>query len=196
MAKLFLAAIAVFLWLGGPAAQAAETLYLAQSPTIFRGSPGESENVIPHECIRFDPDSVYVAGDAGGYWLAGNGGIITEVDGSRAEARLAVYIIRFYGMTEFCRIGTGRGALTYYLVNGYTPRSRSPSEDCLWFDAAGSQLLERDGQWQLVDRNATALALGRDEAAAKEAVKTIRRKDFSDICFVGRPNPSMVYFIR
>lgn len=122
--------------------------------------------------------------------------MITEVDGGRAEARLAVYIIRLYGMTEFCRIGTGRGAITCYLVNGYAPRGRSPSEDRLWFGSAGSQLLERDGLWQLVDRNDTTLALGRNEAAAKEAVKTIRRNDFSEICFVGRPNPSMVYFIR
>lgn len=69
MARLFLAAIAAFLWLGGLATQAAETLYLAQSPTVFRGSPGESEEGILHECTRFDPDSLYVAGDAGGYWL-------------------------------------------------------------------------------------------------------------------------------
>ena len=48
----------------------------------------------------------------------------------------------------------------------------------------------------MVDRNDTALSLGRDKAAALEAVKTIRARNFSEICFVGRPGPSIVYFIR
>lgn len=159
-------------------------------------SSGDAGNPVRHICVRFDPYSVHVAGDAQGYSLASEGKRITSVDGSRAEARLAVYIIRFYGMNEFCRIGRREPSMTYYLVNGWAPQGRSPSEDCLWFDQTGSQLREIDGRWALVDRNNTVLSLGRNKAAALEVVGAIRSHNFSEICFVGRPGPSMIYYIR
>lgn len=196
MSRLLLTGIfAVLLLNFSGAAQRADSAEL-QAVAATSEQKGEQGEPVRHICVRFDPESVHVAGDARGYWLASEGNRITSVNGSRAEARLAVYIIRFYGMNEFCRIGRGRGAMTYYLVNGWAPQGRSPSEDCLWFDQYGSLLKEVDGQWTLVDRNDTALSLGRNRAAALEAVTAIRDRNFSEICFVGRPSASMIYFIR
>jgi len=186
MARLRLACLCAILLLGLPAAR--------------QQAQGDENNPqgapVRHDCVRFDPNSVRVSGNGRRYSLVSDGTRINRVDGSRAEARLAVYIIRFYGMDEFCRIG-GRGrAMSYYLVKGGAPSGRSPSEDCLWFDQTGSQLQLIDGDWTLVDRNNTALSLGSNRAAAVEALDTIRNRNFNEICFVGRPNASMVYFIR
>lgn len=196
MAKALLAMAASFLWLAGPLAAIAETGDLIQIASATNDQSEVPDDTVRHECISFDPASVYVASDSSGYWLTAGREMIKEVNGSRAEARLAVYIIRYYGMIHYCRIESRRTALTYYLVGGRAPSGRSPSEDCIWFNQTGSRLIHEDGQWLLVDNNGTSLGLGRDEAAAEEAVNTIRRKNFSEICFVGRPNPSMVYFIR
>ena len=196
MTRIFLAGLFAILALDlldrNQQADSAELLMVQYGST-----QSDEEDTAPGQgCIRFDPDDVEVVITPGGYGLSSAGTWITEVEGSRAEARLAVYIIRFYGMDEFCTIGRDGKTLSYYLVNGWAPQGRSPSEDCLWFDSTWSQLKNIDGWWTLVDRNNTALSLGRDKAAAQLAVKTIQAKNFSEICFVGRPNPSMVYFIR
>jgi hypothetical protein len=196
MTRLFLTGLFAVLLLGFPGGgQQAGSAELRMVQYTSEQSD-EEDTAVSDGCVRFDPQDVHVVVNPEGYGLASAGTWITDVTGSRAEARLAVYIIRFYGMDEFCTVGEGGKALSYYLVNGWAPQGRSPSEDCLWFDQTGSQLRELDGRWTLVDRNETALSLGRDKAAAVKAVKTIRARNFSEICFVGRPGPSMVYFIR
>lgn len=196
MTRLFLTSLFAVLLFGFPGGSHQAGSADLQAVETTSQQSGEEDTAVSHECMRFDPQRVHVVENPEGYGLASAGTWITDVTGSRAEARLAVYIIRFYGMDEFCTIGEGGRALSYYLVNGWAPQGRSPSEDCLWFDQTGSQLREIKGRWTLVDRNDTALSLGRDKAAALEAVKTIRARNFSEICFVGRPGPSIVYFIR
>lgn len=191
MGRFTIVGVAAFLALGVSAAAAQQDGTATES-----GTTAQTDQLVSHQCVRFDPDNVSVAGDGQGYALVDGDQWIKDVNGSRAEARLAVYIIRFYGMDEFCRIGQTAGAPTYFLVNGDAPRGRSPSEDCIWFDQTGSQLTENHGQWSLVGRDGTSLSLGRNKAAALEAVSTIRNRNFSEICFVGRPHPSMVYFIQ
>lgn len=151
---------------------------------------------VRHECKKFDPLNLQVAGAEPKYWLTDNGEWIMSIHGSHAEARLALYIIRFYGMDEFCVVGGAPRAMSYFLVKGQAPRGHSPSEDCMWFDKDNLQLRNMAGQWTLADRNNLKMSLGSDEAAAREAFGVIRSRKFSEICFVGRPSASMLYYIQ
>jgi len=138
MGRFALIGMAGFLGLGLSPAAAQQDRTELQVVVGDSSAASEVDAPVPHACVRFDPDSVYVAGDVQGYGLADGDRWIKEVNGSWAEARLAVYIIRYYGMNEFCRVGGRENVLTYFLVNGDAPRGRSPSEDCVWFDQTGS----------------------------------------------------------
>ncbi len=148
------------------------------------------------ECRRFEPGDLEIVWMAGHYGLAQYGEPVLMLGGSRAEARVALFVILHYGINELCGVGgLDRPVMVYFLANRAAPRGRSPGEDCTRFDQAGGRLRERDGYWVFGDRNQDIVWLGRDRGLAVEAVSEIRTKNFSEICRVGGENGSLSYFV-
>jgi 2-haloacid dehalogenase len=73
-----------------------------------------------------------------------------------------------------------------YLVN--TP------DDCLPLDPHALQVRQIGGQWTVVDGDQRVLAFGASSANAERAKAVIVHYGFDRICFVGRPDPPMMYF--
>lgn len=148
------------------------------------------------DCLEFDFNYLTIVEDAGSYGVADNDNWIINVGGSRPEARLALHVMQHYRMDEVCRVGRGRSALTYFLANRYAPNGTIEGQDCIHFDNYRAVVMERNGQWVLTDGSEPLIALGPNPASAEQALATIRQYNFNEICFIGRPDPSMVYFLR
>jgi 2-haloacid dehalogenase len=73
-----------------------------------------------------------------------------------------------------------------YLVN--TP------DDCLPLDPHALHVRQIGGQWTVVDGDQQVLAFGASSANAERAKAVIVHYGFDRICFVGRPDPPMMYF--
>ncbi len=67
-------------------------------------------------------------------------------------------------------------------------------DDCLPLDPHALQVRQIDGQWTIVDGDQQVLAFGASEANAERAKAVIVHYGFDRICFVGRPDPPMMYF--
>jgi hypothetical protein len=68
-------------------------------------------------------------------------------------------------------------------------------EDCESFDPQNIEVVEIDGRWKIVDGSQVVLDFGDKEGEARAAFIIIQRYNFNSYCFVGRPDPSMEYFI-
>jgi hypothetical protein len=52
------------------------------------------------------------------------------------------------------------------------------------------------GQWKVVDGPQQMMAFGSNAAEAQRAANVIRHYRFTETCYIGRPDPSMIYFKR
>lgn len=67
-------------------------------------------------------------------------------------------------------------------------------EDCLPLDPHQAQVREVAGQWKIVDGDQQVLDFGASKASAERGKAVIVHYRFNRFCFVGRPNPPMMYF--
>jgi hypothetical protein len=68
-------------------------------------------------------------------------------------------------------------------------------EDCIGFDYRRAAVKKIDGHWKIVVGNMWLLDFGRSESEAKQALRVIRHYRMNRQCFVGRPGPSMEYYL-
>lgn len=115
---------------------------------------------------------------------------------NESEARHALAIIQHYGMNQQCKIGAPTPVMVYYLIHGRAPAGAMASEDAVPFNPATTRVKSVNNRFFLVDGDHSILDLGTDVGAARLALRAIQEYGFTHICFVGRPDPSMVYFRR
>jgi 2-haloacid dehalogenase len=70
----------------------------------------------------------------------------------------------------------------------------SAPDDCLPLRPAAVQVQNVSGDWKIVDGNEQVLDFGASQANAERAKAIIEHYRFDRICFVGRPDPPMMYF--
>ncbi len=72
-----------------------------------------------------------------------------------------------------------------------------PGEDSIAFDNNNLRVVYLRNRWMIVEGNSHGmLNFDQNEAEAWTALRIIWKYDFHYICFVGRPNPAMMYFRR
>lgn len=80
-------------------------------------------------------------------------------------------------------------------ATGSTPTSQPAKEDLIHFDYRKVEAKEVGGKWKVTAGNTILLDFGSDEAAARKAVSIIKHYRMNAQGFVGRPNPSMQYYL-
>jgi 2-haloacid dehalogenase len=70
----------------------------------------------------------------------------------------------------------------------------SLDEDCIAIDPEAVEVKQIAGSWKVVYGNDSLLDFGASQADAERARAVILHYRFNRICFVGRPNPPMMYF--
>jgi hypothetical protein len=115
-----------------------------------------------------------------------------------------VGIIKQYKFTSQCFIGRPMPAMQYYLVSGggsgSSNNNKAPSgtfagQDCISFNPQTTTVQQIGASWKVVDGTHWIIDFGTSQANANKALSIIKKYDFSQICFVGRPNPPMMYFL-
>jgi hypothetical protein len=114
---------------------------------------------------------------------------------SQAEAERALDIIKHYRMNGQCFVGRPDPSMEYFLVDGQPPRGHFPGEDCVSFDSDNIEVVSVSGNWKIIEGSQILLDFGNSEEEANDAYRIIKLYKFDNMCFVGRPGPSMEYLI-
>ncbi|HEU4918344.1 MAG TPA: lysyl oxidase family protein, partial [Candidatus Limnocylindrales bacterium] len=155
---------------------------------------------IPADCIPFNRANV-AAAQVGGRWKVVEGGShwMLDTGSSQWEAQRAVEIINHYKLARMCFVGRPRcgsiNPMMYWLNDrGRAPTGQLPGEDCIAFDRDHLAVVEIGGRWKVVEGTHWLLDFGPGEGNARAALHFIRKHRFDQVCYVGRPDPSMTYF--
>ena len=110
-----------------------------------------------------------------------------------AEAQKAKIIMTYYKMNKSCFVGRPHASMNYYLVDDKSPAGSLAGEDCIQFDPSLLGMKWIGGRWKIVAGAIPILDFGAEGLECLAALQSIRKYGFTHMCFVGRPNPSMVY---
>ena len=72
----------------------------------------------------------------------------------------------------------------------------TPQADCIPFDWRNVEVRNVNGRWKLVEGNMWMLDFGGNRAEAQRSRSIVRHYRLNKQCFVGRPDPSMRYWLR
>jgi hypothetical protein len=82
---------------------------------------------------------------------------------------------------------------------GYRFRSIRPRrvlhEDCIGFDYRQAEVKKVNSRWKIVVGNMWLKDFGRSQSEARQALRIIQHYHMNRQCFVGRPDPSMEYYL-
>lgn len=156
--------------------------------------PGVSHAKIKVECTKFNPANITVSRTSSGYAVSESNKPILQVGASRVEARLALHLMQFYSMNRVCRVAGTEPAFTYYKSGKRSPRGAVAGEDCIGFNPKKVKHVKKGDTYFLVEGSHSIVELGKNERPARKARNIVREIGFRNICYIGRPQPSMVYF--
>lgn len=128
------------------------------------------------------------------YWQLFDGSHVINVFHNPAEAQKAKIIINSYKINQVCFVGRPHSSMVYYLANGKSPQGTSTGEDCLRFDSSRIEMKWMGGRWRIEDGTHVIIDFGDEGLECLATLQYIKKYGFTNRCFVGRPNPSMVYF--
>ena len=156
---------------------------------------------IPEDRIGFNRANLSVA-QFGGRWKVVEGSHwLIDTGASKAEADRIVEIIKHYKLASMCFVGRPTcgdvSPMMYWLTDaGAAPSGSLAGEDCLAFDPAKLAVIDVGGRWKVAEGAHWLLDFGPGHGNAVAALHFIRKYGFNEMCFVGRPGPSMTYFKR
>ena len=81
-------------------------------------------------------------------------------------------------------------------MNNASPAGFYSGEDCIGFNLSNIQVVNIDGRWKIVEGSHWILDFANVEDEARKSYEILQYYGFDNICFVGRPDPSMIYFRR
>jgi hypothetical protein len=141
---------------------------------IYPTATGCSCNNLVEDCLNMNPNSLEVK-RVNNRWKVVSGNIWWyDTDQSKAEADMILKIIKQY-QTNLSPVGAVAG------------------EDCISFNLNNLTVKKVGANWTVVDGNSALFAFGAKELEARKALCVIKKYGFTKACFVGRPDPSMIY---
>ncbi|MDH5507717.1 MAG: hypothetical protein OEZ02_10905 [Anaerolineae bacterium] len=149
---------------------------------------------ISEDCIDFDYTNAEVKQISGSWKIVVGNMWMLDFAGNKTEADRSLEIINHYQMNKQCFVGRPDPDMEYFLVNGSSPVGALAGEDCVSFNPDTIEVVEIDGSWKVVDGPSWLLDFGTSQSEANKARKIIQKYGFSNVCFVGRPDASMIYF--
>jgi len=172
--------------------------YLVAGKAPVGSMPGE-------DAIPFDPNNAQVT-KIGGRWKIVDGTHwILDFAEKKVEADTALKIIKQYKFSYICFVGRPGASMTYFRVDLPTFRLVlpgvvgrvfvPPTEDCIRFNPDNVRAKKFGDRWALVDGTMSLLDFGDSRDECRRALRIIKEYGLNSQCFVGRPDPSMSYYL-
>ena len=114
---------------------------------------------------------------------------------NKTDLNKAKTIIHTYKLEKNCSLTTSSSSMKTFLTNNFGIASGKPleNEDCIYIVNSGKlRIRNQNDQFFIYDRN-TLIASLKTKEEAKQLIKLIQLKEAAQICYVGRPSPSMMY---
>jgi hypothetical protein len=179
---------------GSARANTREVYILSRTSDTVAGLPGGAAG---EDCVAFDPQALRVQRFAGTQWKVVDGAKpLLDFGPSQDNAFRAHDVIKHYGMNRQCWVGRPQAVMQYYLAGGDAPSGWLQGEDCIAFAPERLGVRRLDNRWVVGEGDTVLVETGQNRAEAERALGVIRRHDFRNLCYVGRPSPPMVYFRR
>jgi hypothetical protein len=181
-------------------------LVLAAVAAVSAASLAFGELPFTEDCVSFNIHRIDVQEVIGRD--SGPKAYLIRTDGGRMmpfptveEGRRALTIIRRYAFDRVCYLGRPRPSFMYW-KSGDTVPARLPEsdEDCQTFatDAVRVGDGARGRPYILWDTSGAGHVLGTfgsSSEEARQALQVVRNYELSRACYVGRPDPSMTYWL-
>ena len=159
---------------------------------------------VKQDCICFNGDRVQLKQINGSWKLVDNRDTwILDFGTDELEGQQALRVIQAYKLNNICFAGrpfpTGElgHRMMYFLSDGKAPEGPVlKDEDTLIFDTASVKAEQLKGNWKVTAGDMWMLDYGNDQAAAENAAEIIKSHEFRRQCYIGRPGPSMMYFLK
>lgn len=154
-------------------------------------APGEPV-ILKEDCLGFDPGRLQLKAERGRYLLT-DGRSRMKMFPNHREARRALKTIRHYNMDQHCFVGRPDPSMEYWSANGQAPSGRIGEEDCISFNFRRLRIEREGSQWLMTDGR-SRMRMFPNRREAEKALRIIRKYGFNKTCYIGRPDPSMVYY--
>lgn len=161
-------------------------------PTTGEGLPASvTAPADTEQCVRINPEDVYVAPSDRGWNLSDFDHVILKFGSDKVAAVKAAHVMTFYRFDEQCFVMLPHPKMIYWRTGGQVPREAMPGQDCVAIDDGAVKTVGG----RVMDGGRVVLEFEGDEAGARRAVSVIRNYRLNRQCFVARPNGKMVYWL-
>jgi hypothetical protein len=142
---------------------------------------------------EFDNSKIDVKGSA----IHLSNGVVLDFKGKEDKIEKAITTIKNYNFNFYGTVSTNPANMNYFLSNGIAPLGNmQDGEDKIAFNRNKIEVRRIGSRWKIVETNHWILDFGDSQEDARQAFSIILQHQFNYICFVGRPNPPLVYFKR
>ena len=158
-------------------------------------SPCESDVFFADICISYNIDDLTIVPDGTEVALTDNQDFRIEFE-FQAEAELALEIIQFYSLNEYCKISQN-SSFSYFLTDGEIPEGSFDGEDCLDQNVCNLEVkLTTSGFYTVIEPTLNGerwLYSSTSEENTNKILSTIQYFQSNFGCYVGRPVTEMHY---
>ena len=151
---------------------------------------------LKEDCIGFNPAKIRVRRINRRWKIVEGSHWILDFEDKESEAYTAYAIIENHGMNSICFVGRPNPSMTYFLSNGNAPVGAMSGEDAISFRWNKIEVKKIQGRWKIVEGSHWMMDFGSKRSEANAALAILKKYRFNKMCFVGRPKPSMTYFLR
>jgi hypothetical protein len=168
------------------------------SAQLLQGHVEQADAKLKEHCVCINPNKVKAVEVKGEWQLVDEDALLLSVPTADA-ANQAIKMIKFYGMTELCTVGSSDGKnkneMVYFKAREEAPVGSMSDEDAIGFDTTSVKAEKRDGRWKVISKgDVWLLDFDQDREAAEQAAEVIRHYGFNKQCFVGNPARQIQYW--
>lgn len=149
---------------------------------------------LAEDCLSFDPRTTKVSYIRGNYTIVDGDHAMFAFGHKRQEAYQALRIIKANRLNKSCFVGRPGPSMTYLLRGHSAPTQNLRGEDCVSFNPGRVKVVNINGRFKIVEGGHWISDFGQKGGEAHQALRIIKRYQFSKQCFVGRPGPSFTYW--
>jgi hypothetical protein len=135
--------------------------------------------------LAFDWRQVQLRKEGGDWKLAAGSRVLADFGADEHAARLGLYAMQYYRLTERRQIGGPSASFTYFLTGGQPPRGMMFGMDGQPFQWNRLQTRQIKGHWTICDGEQPLVEMGDKAEDANRVLEIIRNQQVDHLCRLG-----------